>query len=245
LLPGYQNPIRSIARLQARLLARFRLLDVPLTLPISGVTYRILQPAAFDRLLTAAARDPEQNLPYWATIWPSGIALAELVLARRPQLAGARVLEIGSGLGTTATAVIDCGADLLVTDYSSVSLLLCRANALRNTAREPQTLQLNWRDPSPALLHHAPFPLVLAADVLYEGRDVDPLLDLVERLVAPGGALWLAEPGRPPARRFVQAARARGWRSEVWQHPGPWPDPQDRDVIVNVHTFRRTDATVS
>jgi hypothetical protein len=83
--------------------------------------------------------------------------------------------------------------------------------------------------------------VVLAADVLYERRDVDPLLALVERVVAPGGELWLAEPGRPPAARFLKSVGARGWIEESEQCAGPWPDPEDnrKGIVVTIHRLRR------
>lgn len=234
------TPIRALTKLYTRIAPRFRLVETRLTLPESGVVYGIVRPATFDRLLTAVAGDPEQNLPYWATLWPSGIALADTVLTHAATLRGAPVLELGGGLGVTATAALSAGVELIVTDYAPEALLLCRANTLRNTGREPRTLRLNWRQPAPALFVHAPFQHVLAADVLYEGRDVEPLLALVARLVAPDGTLWLAEPGRPPAQRFVAAARQAGWHDEVVQHHGPWPDPEDAGVVVSVHQLRRT-----
>jgi hypothetical protein len=102
---------------------------------------------------------------------------------------------------------------------------------------------MNWRDPDTAFLRVAEegFPLVLAADVLYEARDVDPLCELVEHLVAPGGTLWLAEPGRPPARRFVAEMTQDGWIDDVTTCPGPWPDPEDnaKGVVVQVHRMMR------
>jgi predicted nicotinamide N-methyase len=235
------STFRASARLLTRLVHKFRLVEQPVPLPQSGVTYEIFQPATFDRLLTAAASDPEQQMPYWATIWPSGIALADVVLQQPRQFVGQRVLELGSGLGVTAAAVLHAGAQLHVTDYSPETLLLCRLNTLRNTGREPQTLRINWRQPSNALVALAlpRLSLILAADVLYEKRDVQPLLALVERLLGPNGTLWLAEPGRPPAQHFVETATANGWRDDVIQHAGPWPDPQDTDVIVNIHRLRR------
>lgn len=238
-MPPSQPTVNEFIRLRSRVARQFRTVELPVTLPLSGMTYQVLQPASFDRLLTAAARDPEQNMPYWATIWPSGVALADVALLRRDWLRGRRVLELGSGLGVTATALVSAQTRLVISDYSSQTLLLARLNALRNTGREPQTLQLNWREPRPALLAHGPYPLVVAADVLYEARDVAPLLALIERLVAPGGELWLGEPGRAPAQRFVQAAEAAGWHDQLTRHPGPWSDPKDAGVIVNLHMLRR------
>ncbi len=233
---------RTLARLHARLSAKFRTVNVPLTLPWSGVQCAMLQPATYDRLLTAAARDPEQNLPYWATLWPSGIALADAILAQPDLVRGKQVLELGCGLGTTAIGALAAGAELLVTDYASESLLLFRANTLLNIGVEPRTLQLNWRDPSPVLLAQAPFPVVLAADVLYEGRDVAPLWALLDQILLPGGTLWLAEPGRAPAQRFAQVAKLVGWHDDLIEHPGPWPDPDDAGVVVRLHRLTKPPA---
>jgi predicted nicotinamide N-methyase len=217
------------------------LAEAAVTLPGSGRILQVLMPTDLDGLLDRAESDPEQNLPYWAEVWPSGLALAGAILRRPELVAGRRVLEIGSGLGVTAAAALLAGADLVAADYSPESLLLCRYNARRNAGREPETFRVNWRAPDLTLLDPAGggYPVVLAADVLYEGRDVAPLLGLVERLVAPGGLLWLAEPGRPPARRFLEAAGAAGWAGVSERHEGPWPDPADAGVVVGVHRLGR------
>lgn len=203
----------------------------------------ISRPVDYDRLIDDAAADPEQNLPYWAELWPSGVALAAKI-ARDPQIVhGRRVLELGCGLGVTAIAALRAGADLLVSDYSPEALVLCSLNALDQADAQPRTLRVNWRDPSP-VLHAAAgdgFSVVLAADVLYERRDVEPLLGLVERVVARGGELWLAEPGRPPAAQFLELILARGWIAESEQCCGPWPDPEDnrKGIVVTIHRLSR------
>jgi predicted nicotinamide N-methyase len=202
----------------------------------------ISRPVDYDRLIDDAAADPEQNLPYWAELWPSGVALAAKI-ARGPEMVrGRRVLELGCGLGVTAIAALRAGADLLVTDYSPEALALCALNALDQARMLPKTLRVNWRDPSSTLhVSWKAFPVVLAADVLYERRDVEPLLALVDRVVAPGGQLWLAEPGRPPAAQFLEAMLAGGWIAESDQCSGPWPDPEDnrKVVVVTTHRLRR------
>ncbi len=211
------------------------------TIPGTAITLEIVRPIDIDALLDQVVDDPEQNLPYWAELWPSGIALAAAIDREPDLLRGVSVLELGCGLGITAAIALGAGADLLATDYAAESLLLTRANCLRQTGREPRTLQMNWRDPSFAMPLGAlgTVPVVLAADVLYERRDIEPLLDLVDRIVAPGGMLWLAEPGRAPAASFLDEASRRGWTAASDQYDGPWPDPNDAEVVVAVHRLRR------
>jgi predicted nicotinamide N-methyase len=202
-----------------------------------------LQPSDFDVLLDAAQADPEQNLPYWAELWPSGIALAAAIARNPGAVRGKRVVELGCGLGVAAIAALNAGAHLLVTDYAAEALALCALNCIAVTGQAPRGFRLNWRS-APETLPTAfgdPFPLVLAADVLYEARDVEPLLTLVPRLVAPGGELWLAEPGRTPAARFLEAIAANGWLGKREERRGPWPDPEDnhKGVVVTIHRLRR------
>lgn len=210
-------------------------------LPWSKRTIKITRPSDIDLLLDNAASDPEQNLPYWAEIWPSGLAIADLLGLKPELVSGQRVFELGSGIGTTAVSALQAGAELIVSDYSPESLTLCRFNTQRNAAKQPETLQLNWRSPSVEAREAigSGFPVVLAADVLYESRDIEPLLGFFEQIVAPEGLLILAEPGRDVARRFLEAAKSAGWTGESVEHPGPWPDPKDDEVMVGVHLLRR------
>lgn len=233
-----------LAELRGALTDAGALREREVRLPESGRVYQIVMPDEIDPLLDAIVYDPEQNLPYWSQIWSSGVALADAIVEDPGVLAGQRVLEIGSGLGITASAAIEAGALLTVTDYAHLSLVLTRINTLMNSGREPDAaLRFNWRSPDDAFLAATAdgFPIVLGADVLYESRDVEPLLELVEQVVAPGGLLWLAEPGRAVARRFVDLAVERGWRIEQQsRHTGPWPDREDAGIEVTVHRLRRS-----
>jgi predicted nicotinamide N-methyase len=186
--------------------------------------------------------DANNSLPYWAEIWPSGVVLAGMVVRDPDRFQGRKVLELGPGVGVTAIAALRAGAELVVADAAPACLALCALNAREQTGIAPRTLWLNWRDPHPGLFDAAGdgFALVLAADVLYEQEDIMPLVRLVERILAPDGELWLAEPGRTPAERFVTALGRRGWVSASEECDSPWADPQDgtRDVVT-VHRLRR------
>jgi predicted nicotinamide N-methyase len=179
------------------------------------------------------------HLPYWSLLWPSGMALAEALLGAPDLLRGRRALELGCGLGITATAALQAGANLLAADCFSDALLFCRVNTLRNAARLPGTLLLDWRTAAgrEACVAQGPFDVVLAADVLYEAEDEQPLFEVVPRLLAPGGVFALAEPGRRVSLSFVAAARERGWQDESTVYERVWPS-EDKPVRVTVHRFR-------
>ena len=167
----------------------------------------------------------EPHMPYWAMVWASGLALAELVLSRRYEGRGRRALELGCGLGVTATAALEAGTRLWVADCFAEALAFCRYNARRNTDRAPSTLLADWRTAAGRrrLARAGSFDLVLAADVLYEPEDVAPLLALVPELLTPGGVFWLAEPGRATSARFVAAAAAAGWTVQSASVDRAWP----------------------
>lgn len=236
------KPHQPAAKGWDELRSRTFLREIDVKLPKSGTVFSIWKPDDMDRLLDDVQDDPEQNLPYWAEVWPSGVALADEIIAEPGLLAGKSVFEIGSGIGITAIAALRANADLTVADYAPDALTLCRENTRRNANRQPGTIQCNWRAPETELAGLKPFPIVLAADVLYEARDVEPLLALLDSLVAPDGLLWLAEPGRAAAKRFLAVLVERGWIDQSQTHVGPWLDPEDAGTIVTVHRLRRATA---
>jgi predicted nicotinamide N-methyase len=169
--------------------------------PLDGRDLRLLRPRDADSLLDEKAFDREEFLPYWAELWPSARALAASISGR--SLRGARTLELGCGLGLPSIAAALAGGRVLAVDCSPEAVELTRTNAERNGA-DLDTLVCSWTEPAP-LLESAPWDLVLASDVLYEPRNGDALLDLLPRLA---DVVWLADPGRKPAGRFLDAARA-------------------------------------
>jgi predicted nicotinamide N-methyase len=168
---------------------------------LDGRDLRLLRPRDAEALLDEDAFEHEEYLPYWAELWPSSLALARAVSARA--LRGARTLELGCGLGLPSIAAALAGGRVLATDWSPDAIAMARANAERNGA-QVETLVCSWTEPGP-LVERAPWDLVLASDVLYEARNADALLELLPRL---GREVWLADPGRVPAARFLERATA-------------------------------------
>ncbi|HUR16436.1 MAG TPA: hypothetical protein VMZ33_04080, partial [Candidatus Limnocylindrales bacterium] len=215
-------------------------------LPISKREYTVFRPDDVSResLFEAGRADPDKQMPYWAKVWPSGVALADVVVERREEITGRQILELGAGLGVTASAVLEYGGDLVTADYSALPLAHCRLTTLVNTGRAPEATCFNWRhDAEIRAVMALPrfsngFPLIIGGDLLYEGRDAEPLLNVIERMLTPDGQLWLAEPVRRTAQRFLDSAVEHGWDIESRQVKAHWPDATDGPV--NLHFLRRS-----
>jgi predicted nicotinamide N-methyase len=105
-------------------------------------------------------------------------------------------VELGCGLGLPSLVSAARGARVTATDWAHAAVDLLRANAERNGL----TLTVerrDWRERWPAR-----FDLALAADVLYERRNVEPLVARLGEL-APASLLALA--GRPYEETFLDA----------------------------------------
>ena len=168
---------------------------------------RLLQPRESAELPDEGAVEWAPMAPYWSVLWRSGIALAR-ELDGVP-LSGRRVAEIGCGLAVPSIVAARAGAAVLATDSCAEALTLVERNAAESHVRL-ETAVVHWEQPA-ELVEHAPFDLVLAADVLYERASVAALLALLPRL-AP--EVWLADPGRPGAEAFLAQAH-RHWAIET------------------------------
>ncbi len=175
-----------------------------------GLRLSLLRPAEAEALIDERAFEREEFLPYWAELWPSGVALARFVA--RLHLRGLRVLELGCGLGLPSLAAARRGADVLATDWAAEALTLLRRNARRNGVLV-RTARVRWSEPA-RLLRAAPWDLVLGADLLYEARNVEQLAALLPRL---GGEVLLADPGRPHAGALLDRFRAEPVGERVYR----------------------------
>lgn len=190
---------------------------------VAGQDVALLRPRDYDAMLTEEAFEHEALLPYWAQVWPSALELAEVLAAR--QWRGARMLELGCGLGLASIVAARAGARVTASDWSQLAIDNLADNAARNGV-ELEMIVADWDAPA-ELLAAAPFDLVVAADVLYEIRKGETLSWLLPRL-AP--EVILADPDRASAEGFFDAV-AVGWeRSELSRRIDP---------RVTVHRLRR------
>ncbi len=168
-------------------------------IPLRDGELTIRRPRDSEALIDDEAFAQDEFMPYWAELWPSGLALARRLAGRA--LHGARVVELGCGLGLPSLVAARANGRVLATDWSGAALERLERNAADN-GLALETALVDWASPA-ALLARAPFALVLAADVLYERRNVSLMLSLLPAL---GDEVWLADPGRSFAEAFLDQA---------------------------------------
>ena len=185
----------------------------------------VVRPADWSALRAVEA-EAGRSPPYWAVPWPSGLALARAVAAAPPRR-DARVLELGCGLGLPSVAAARAGAQVLASDADPDAAVFAAHNLALNEVGG-DVLPADWRTAAEQLARE-PFDLVLAADVLYSRDNVESLLRLLPRLLAPGGEAWVADPRRAGAGEFLPPAK-RLWDVTT--------TVDQRDERVRLHRLR-------
>lgn len=188
-------------------------------LTIAGRPIRVIGPhepyALLDRPETMRRFAEDEYLPYWAQPWPAAAMLAEHLLEALPPDRGP-ILELGSGLGIVAIALTLAGRRVIATDYDDESLEFIRENATRCGVALLDVRRLDWRAP-PA----ERFDVIIAADVTYERRNLEPIAALLATSLAPAGLAFVADANRSAAGGFPAALHAAGLRFHVAPARGP------------------------
>jgi len=150
---------------------------------------------------------------YWASLWPSSVALAEHLLLGK-SLEKKRVLELGCGCGLAGIAAGKRGGEVVVTDLMPEALRLAKENWSRNGLCEPHALQMDWCQPCLQQKQD----LIIGADILYHPEQYPDLLRTLGRLVSADGRILIADPGRPHANEFFARALRAGYVLDTTHH---------------------------
>jgi hypothetical protein len=86
-------------------------------------------------------------------------------------------------------------------DYDASALAFAADNARLNGFTNFQTLQLDWRTPPPDLK----VGLILGSDLIYEARNVAPVIACIQSVLLPGGQALITDQNRVPADAFQVA----------------------------------------
>lgn len=145
------------------------------------------------------------------------------------------VVELGCGVGLPSVVALGRGAGVTATDHYPEALDFARHNARANTGRELTTAHLDWHRPEGKGAGR--FDLVLAADVLYEQRNIPALAALIPDLLAPGGEALISSPKRRDAPEFSEMMEAMGFHCSSHTRK---TRQGDSEIEVTIKHFRQS-----
>jgi predicted nicotinamide N-methyase len=147
------------------------------------------------------AVDPAAPFPYWAKVWPSAIALLN-VLKKHPSLIKDKtVLELGAGVGLPALMIADITKSIIISDYDSEAVELLRKNIAHLQLQNVQAMQLDWNN----VPENMKAEVMILSDVNYDPTQFETLTKLIEKFIHQGCTIILSTPQRIMASPFVLA----------------------------------------
>ncbi len=204
--------------LKAELAERYSLAEA--TYKVAGFSLRITCVADSYALLDRISPEEfvkDEQMPYWAEIWPSSFVLSSYLVGEIG-VAEKRGVELGAGVGVVGLAMRKAGASMCVTDYATEALDFIKVNALQNGValdERFEVFELDWRN----IRLEEKFDFVCAADVLYERRNLLPILLAIEKLLKPNGTAYIADPRRQIASGFVALAEENQYSVQIVSRP--------------------------
>lgn len=183
-------------------------------------TYELVMPADSSALLddprVTARFARDEYMPYWATLWPAARVLADVVAAWEPvEPHGAPlVLELGCGIGLVGLVAAARGYRVTISDYDEDALAFAAENARLNNLPPPVTRYVDWRATYADLRPER----ILAADVLYEKRHLEPIARFIRQHLSPTGFALIGDANRSTADDFGDVGPACGLTVEIALH---------------------------
>jgi predicted nicotinamide N-methyase len=126
--------------------------------------------------------DPTTPFPFWAKLWPSSIALLDVLKAHPHLIQNKHILEIGAGIGLPSLMMAGIAKSVQISDYDKEAVALLQKNAI------PENIQPD---------------VVLLSDVNYDPAQFDTLITLIDKFMRQGSTIILSTPQRIMASPFV------------------------------------------
>ncbi len=183
------------------------------TVFIDDFTFRIDRPADSDKILdhpwVRSAYAADEYVPYWTQLWPAARMLAKVVVREKWEAyrQPVHVLEVGCGLGLAGVACLARGLRVTFSDVDETALAFAAANARLNGFTDFNAVPIDFRCPPTDVK----YPVVIGSDLMYEERLVNPLVALLQAVLAPDGVCLIADPDRLAARVFKWKLQEAGY----------------------------------
>ena len=201
--------------------------DRPFTLVYPGNADQLL-----DHPSTHSAFHADDYMPYWAELWPASQMLGQAIM-QETWPAQTTALEIGCGIGLVGVVALSLGMHVIFSDYDATAVAFAARNAIANGFDDFEQLPLDWRVPPSFQV-----PLLLAADVIYEERNIQPLIAFIKAVLAPSGVCLLSDPDRATGGGFRYALKQANLT--FTRQPMTVPGHEGRQVTGSVYRIQHT-----
>jgi predicted nicotinamide N-methyase len=153
---------------------------------------------------TLIKSDPATPFPFWAKLWPSSIALLDVLKSHPHLIQNKHVLEIGAGIGLPSLMMADLAKSIQISDYNLEAVELLQKNIEHLQLQNAEALQFDWNNLPDALQSE----VVILSDVNYDPTQFDVLIALIDKFIHQGSTIILSTPQRIMASPFVQKIEA-------------------------------------
>ena len=185
---------------------------------IAGRRLSMVLPAKPDAYLddpeVVAAHEATEYMPYWAYLWPAAVHMATSVL-QQAWTPGTAALELGAGVGLVGLAACHAGLQVTFTDYDATAVRLCEFNAHRQGFTQARGEVLDWTQPQ-----STQYPVIFGCEILYEDRNHDLLIPVLQQMLARDGVAWFGDAGRVRAERFCRLLGPAGFQYRLFDEAG-------------------------
>lgn len=156
------------------------------------VLYTAHPRSGLSRLLGSDSETP----PYWAYRWAGGTVLARFVFDHPQDVAGKRIVDLGTGCGIVGIAAAKCGASqVTAVDVDPIAVVAAALNAEANGV----SMECCCADNLDGLPPDA--DVVLAGDLFYDPALAARALSYLGRCADAGLRVLIGDPGRKPLPR--------------------------------------------
>ena len=170
---------------------------------IGDIRLNLLKITDLEQIL--GGKDPLKDVsefPFWIRLWEAAIVLSEFVDGQK-FAAGTSVLELGAGLGAPGLIAAACGCDVTISDYEEMILDFERVSAAASGLDNVEFAMLDWLNP-PEMKQ---YDVILGAEILFRDEFFQPLLNIIDKALKPGGTVFLAhDVRRKSLQPFLQMA---------------------------------------
>jgi predicted nicotinamide N-methyase len=185
-LPGLTGQMDETAAIRDFIEANLPLVAVPFVPEI-----KVHKSTPTSGLARLAARDDNFTSPYWAHFWSGGLVLARYVLDHPTEVAGKRVLDLGTGSGIVAIAAALAGAsEVTGADIDPYAIAAAGMNAAANSVSLVTHFGDLTSDPPPAI------DVVTVGDLFYEPATAERVTRFLDRCAEGGAHILIGDPWR-------------------------------------------------